>query len=61
MFNLLLNVRKPNSWWHTVILNVLLLCLVRGFGKETGEEKGKGHREKGRLLGRWSIGPRKQT
>lgn len=61
MFNLLLNVRKPNSWRHTVILNVLLLYVSSGDLGRNQERRKEKVTEKGRLLGRWSIGPGKQT
>lgn len=52
MFNLLLNVRKPNSWRHTVILNVLLLYVSSGdLGRKQERRKEKVTERKGDFLG----------
>lgn len=59
MFNLLLNVRKPNSWRHTVILNVLLLYVSSGdLGRKQERRKEKVTERKGDFLGGRACSPK---
>lgn len=44
---------------HSNFKHSSLLYFVRGFRKETGEEKRK--RQEGTLLGTWNVGPVSQT